>query len=230
MEWALEGAVVEALRLHPVGTRRILNAVDATNYVPLGWGHPVHAFDLGRLRGGRIGVRAARAAERIQTLDGVDREVSTRDLLICDGEGPVAVAGVMGGQGTSVDATTEDVLVECAYFDPRAIMRTARRLGLHTDSSHRFERGVDPNAVPGVLARVAGLIAELCGGAVATPASDVCWTFERNDRLRLARSMRCSETPFRLTANDPRRHCELRRTRVVVRSSAHGTTGSSCGK
>jgi phenylalanyl-tRNA synthetase beta chain len=90
--------------------------------------------------------------------------VGADDLLICDAEGPVAVAGVMGGEFSGVRPETQRVLVECAYFDPRGVRRTARRLGMHTDSSHRFERGVDPRAVPGVLARVAGLLAELAGG------------------------------------------------------------------
>ena len=106
------------------------------------------------------------------TLDGVERTFTTDDLLICDGDGPVAVAGVMGGLDTEIRDETQDVLIECAYFDPRSIRRTSRRLGLHTDSSHRFERGVDPEAVPRVLASAASLIAELGGGAAATTAID----------------------------------------------------------
>jgi len=106
------------------------------------------------------------------TLDGVERTFSADDLLICDGEGPVAVAGVMGGLESEIRDDTKDVLIECAYFDPRSVRRTSRRLGLHTDSSHRFERGVDPDAVPRVLASAASLIAELGGGAAAGTAID----------------------------------------------------------
>jgi phenylalanyl-tRNA synthetase beta chain len=112
-------------------------------------------------------VRRAKEGEKMNTLDGVERVFTHDDLLICDGEGPVAVAGVMGGENSEIASDTRDVLVECAYFDPRSVRRTGRRLGLHTDASHRFERGVDPNAVPRVLARTTQLIADLSGGEVA---------------------------------------------------------------
>jgi phenylalanyl-tRNA synthetase beta chain len=151
-------------RLHVLGLRAISNVVDITNLVLLEYGYPTHAFDLDLLRGPRIEVRRAKPEERIKTLDGIVRELSTEDLLICDAGGPVAVAGVMGGEHSGIRDETSRVLVECAYFDPRSVRRTSRRLGLHTDSSHRFERGVDPRAVPGVLVRVASLLAELAGG------------------------------------------------------------------
>jgi phenylalanyl-tRNA synthetase beta chain len=151
-------------RLHVLGLRAISNVVDITNYVLLEYGYPTHAFDLELVRGKKIAVRKARAEERMKTLDGELRELSPDDLLICDAEGPVAVAGVMGGEHSGIRDNTRRVLVECAYFDPRSVRRTSRRLGLHTDSSHRFERGVDPRAVPGVLARVSSLLAELSGG------------------------------------------------------------------
>ncbi len=151
-------------RLHVLGVRAISNVVDITNLVLLEYGYPTHAFDLGLLRGGRIDVRGGRAGETITALDGVVRSVGEDDLLICDAEGAVAVAGVMGGEHSGVSADTQRVLVECAYFDPRSVRRTSRRLGLHTDSSHRFERGVDPRAVPDVLARVVSLLAEIAQG------------------------------------------------------------------
>ncbi len=151
-------------RLHVLGLRAINNVVDITNLVLLEYGYPTHAFDLGLLRQECIEVRVARPRETITTLDGVVRELSDDDLLICDGEGPVAVAGVMGGEHSGVQSETQRVLVECAYFEPRGIRRSARRLGLHTDSSHRFERGMDPRAVPAVLGRVVSLIAELAEG------------------------------------------------------------------
>ena len=154
-------------RLHVLGLRAINNIVDITNLVLLEYGYPTHAFDFAHVRGERVEVRTARPGERIRTLDGVDRELTVEDLLICDAERPLAVAGVMGGEESGVEASTRRVLIECAYFDPRAVRRTSRRLGLHTDASHRFERGVDPRAVPGVLARVAALVCELAGGTTA---------------------------------------------------------------
>jgi phenylalanyl-tRNA synthetase beta chain len=159
-------------RLHTLGLRALSNVVDATNLILLEWGHPIHGFDLHELRGSKVVVRLADEGEKMATLDGVERTFTADDLLICDGEGPVAVAGVMGGLDSEIRDETKDVLIECAYFDPRSVRRTSRRLGLHTDSSHRFERGVDPEAVPRVLASAASLIAELGGGAAATTAID----------------------------------------------------------
>jgi len=160
-------------RLHCLGLRPISNLVDATNLVMLEWGHPIHAFDVSRLRGGAtIVVRTAKAGESMQTLDGVARTFEADDLLICDSEGPVAVAGVMGGEHSGIDSNTTDVLIECAYFDPRSVRRTSRRQGMHTDASHRFERGVDPNAVRDVLASAAAFIASLSGGRVDGDAID----------------------------------------------------------
>jgi phenylalanyl-tRNA synthetase beta chain len=160
-------------RLHVLGLRAISNAVDITNLVLLEYGYPTHAFDLELLRGPRIEVRRAKAEEKIKTLDGIVRELSPEDLLICDAGGPVAIAGVMGGEHSGIRNETTRVLVECAYFDPRSVRRTSRRLGLHTDSSHRFERGVDPRAVPGVLARVASLLAELAGGVPCQHGAEI---------------------------------------------------------
>jgi phenylalanyl-tRNA synthetase beta chain len=160
-------------RLHVLGHRSISALVDATNLVMLESGHPIHGFDLERLRGGRIEVRLARAGETMKTLDDVERTFTSDDLLICDGEGPVAVAGVMGGLESELNAHTKHVAIECAYFDPRSVRRTSRRLGLHTDASHRFERGVDPSDVPWVLARAAALMAELGGGVAVREAIDV---------------------------------------------------------
>jgi phenylalanyl-tRNA synthetase beta chain len=159
-------------RLRSLGLRSISNLVDATNLVMLEEGHPIHGFDLARLRKRAVVVRRARKGEVMATLDGVERRFFPGDLLICDGKGPVAVAGVMGGAESELADTTRNVLIECAYFDPRSVRRTSRRLGLHTDASHRFERGVDPNAVPRVLARAAALLAELGGGTVAPTAID----------------------------------------------------------
>ena len=159
--------------LHRLGVRPIDAVVDATNLVLLEEGHPVHAFDLDRLHGHAIVVRLARAGEKLRTLDGVERVLDPDDLLICDAAGPVALAGVMGGENSEVHAETRRVLIECAVFEPRSVRRTARRHGLHTEASHRFERGVDPLAVPRVLARTAARMAELAGGRVAARWLDV---------------------------------------------------------
>ncbi len=160
-------------RLHVLGVRSIDSVVDATNLVLYELGHPIHAFDLARLRGPEIVVRQAREGERMHTLDGQERTLSADDLLICDGGGPVAIAGVMGGQDSEIRGDTTSVLIEVAYFDPRSVRRTSRRLGLHTDSSHRFERGVDPNGVEWAMRRATSLIASLAGGAAAPVARDV---------------------------------------------------------
>ena len=177
-------------RLHNLGVRALSNVVDATNLILLEWGHPIHGFDLGRLGGSKVVVRRAADGEKMATLDAVERSFIADDLLICDGNGPVAIAGVMGGLDTEIRDDTQNVLIECAYFDPRSIRRTSRRLGLHTDSSHRFERGVDPEAVPQVLASAASLIAELGGGVAATTAIDrVAKPYEPNSiRFRPARA------------------------------------------
>ena len=160
-------------RLHTLGLRSVNNVVDATNLVLLEWGHPTHAFDLHSIRRGSIVVRTAKDGETMATLDGVARTFCADDLLICDGDGPVAVAGVMGGANSEISAQTNDVAIECAYFDARSVRRTARRLGVHTDASHRFERGVDPDAVRPVLQRVAALIADLGQGVAVVEALDV---------------------------------------------------------
>lgn len=184
-------------RLHNLGLRALSNVVDATNWILLEWGHPIHGFDLHRLRGSKIVVRLAEEGETMPTLDGVERTFTSDDLLICDGEGPVAVAGVMGGLESEIRDDTRDVLIECAYFDPRSIRRTSRRLGLHTDSSHRFERGVDPEAIPRVLASAASLIAELGGGAVASTVIDriAAPYVPRSIRLRPERAAQLLGTP-----------------------------------
>ena len=184
-------------RLHNLGLRALSNVVDATNLILLEWGHPIHGFDLARLGGSKVVVRRAADGEKMATLDAVERTFTSDDLLICDGDGPVAVAGVMGGLDTEIRDETKDVLIECAYFDPRSIRRTSRRLGLHTDSSHRFERGVDPEAVPRVLASAASLIAELGGGVAATTAIDrVATAYEpKSIRFRPARAAQLLGTP-----------------------------------
>jgi phenylalanyl-tRNA synthetase beta chain len=153
-----------AYRLESLGVRSISNVVDVTNIVMLKWGHPIHGFDFSLVRGGKIVVRRARDGEELETLDGAKRKLVEDDLVIADASGPVALAGVMGGQGSELRSETRDVLVECAYFTSRGIRRAARRHGMHTESSHRFERGVDPLDIARVLRDTARLLVELAGG------------------------------------------------------------------
>ncbi len=151
-------------RLEHAGVRPISNLVDVTNYVMLELGHPLHAFDLARLAGGRIVVRRAIGGERIRTLDGVERALDSDILVIADAERPVAVAGVMGGEGSEIGPATTDVLLESASFQKASIRATARRLGLNTESSHRFARGVDVEGVERASRRAAALMLALAGG------------------------------------------------------------------
>lgn len=151
-------------RLQALGVRSISNVVDVTNLVMLAWGHPMHAFDLDRVRGSKIVVRRAKEGEKLTTLDGVERALVADDLLICDGEGPVALAGIMGGASSEIQPGTKRVLFEVAWFDPRGVRRTARRHGMHTESSHRFERGVDPGDVAQVLEDAVAMTLSLAGG------------------------------------------------------------------
>jgi phenylalanyl-tRNA synthetase beta chain len=155
-----------ATRLRAVGLRPINNVVDATNYVLHELGQPLHAFDLAKLAGPAIRVRRAAPGETFVTLDGVERALEPGDLMIADGERSVAIAGVMGGLNSEVGDDTTDVLLECALFDSRSVRKTSRRLGLSTDASYRFERGVDPEGLPRALSRVAGLVVAVAGGEV----------------------------------------------------------------
>lgn len=150
-------------RLESVGLRPINNVVDITNYVLMEMGQPLHAFDLAKLDGG-IDVRLAKAGETFLALDGETYPLEETDLVIADAAKAVAIGGVMGGEDTGVTETTTDVLLEAAYFTPSAIRRTARRLNLHSDSSYRFERGVDPAQVIGASDLAVRLILEIAGG------------------------------------------------------------------
>ena len=156
-------------RLSALGVRSISTAVDVTNLVMLEYGHPLHAFDLDKVRGGTIVVRLAKPGEKLETLDGEERTLSEDDLVIADGEGPVALAGVMGGASSEISATTTRILLECAAFDPRSVRRTARRHGLHSESSHRFERGIDHGDTRDCVVHAASMTARLCGGKALKP-------------------------------------------------------------
>ena len=164
MKWRLEGA----------GVRAINSVVDVTNYVMLERGQPLHAFDLPSLHGPEIVVRRARDINSITTLDGKERALVSDDLLICDRDRAVAVAGVMGGSNSEVHDQTTVTLLESAYFIPETVRRTARRLGLRSEASYRFERGVDPQGTLLALDCAAALLAQISGGKVSRGALDVC--------------------------------------------------------
>src|SRR5215510_241968 len=161
-------------RLEAVGIRALNNLVDVTNYVMIERGQPLHAFDLPSLAGAEIVVRRARDRATIRTLDGQARALVPDDLLICDRDRAVAIAGVMGGENSEVREQTTAVLLESAYFIPETVRRTARRLGLRSEASYRFERGVDPQGTVLALNRAAALITQLAGGQVSHGVIDVC--------------------------------------------------------
>jgi len=160
-------------RLTKVGVRPISNVVDVTNLVMMELGQPLHAFDYARVKDGHIIVRRARAGEKMKTLDGQERTLDEMMLVIADPSGAIALAGVMGGENTEVGPVTKTILIESARFDPACIRRTSRRLGLPSESSYRFERGVDPELQARAAARAAQLMAELGGGRVMPGAVDV---------------------------------------------------------
>jgi phenylalanyl-tRNA synthetase beta chain len=161
-----------AKRLMLVDQRPINNAADVTNYTLWEMGHPTHVFDLDLLAGGKILVRRATSGETLKTLDGVERKLTPEDLVIADAEKPVALAGVMGGFDTMITDKTRNILIEAAWFDPATVRKSSRRHGLHTDASHRFERGADFEATTKACDRVAGLILESAGGKLAGGAID----------------------------------------------------------
>ncbi|MBQ7608758.1 MAG: phenylalanine--tRNA ligase subunit beta [Desulfovibrionaceae bacterium] len=153
-------------RLRAVGIRAISNIVDVTNYILMECGQPLHAFDLDALSSQAICVRRARRDESIVTLDGQERLLTERDLCICDERGPVALAGVMGGLSSEITEKTERVFVESAVFNPAIIRKTSRRLGLSSESSYRFERGIDSARTAWSLDRACAMLSELSGGTV----------------------------------------------------------------
>ena len=162
-----------ARRLQAIGQRPINNVADITNFVLHEMGQPLHAFDLATLKESRIVVRRAHAGEKMKTLDGVLRELDEQMLVIADGSRAVAVAGVMGGEETEISDATVDVLIESAYFDPQSVRRTSKALGLQTEASYRFERGVDYDGVRHAQDRCVALICEIAGGTATVDAIDV---------------------------------------------------------
>ena len=160
-------------RLEAIGVGTINNIVDITNYVLMEYGHPLHAFDYHRLTENRIVVRRAKPGEMLKTIDAEARELTADMLVIADAENSVALAGVMGGFDSEITAETVDVLLESAYFHPPSIRKTSKALGMHTEASHRFERGADPEGVIPAINRAAQLIAEIAGGEICSGIVDV---------------------------------------------------------
>ncbi|WDP91443.1 MAG: phenylalanine--tRNA ligase subunit beta [Desulfobacter sp.] len=159
-------------RLESVGLTPINNVVDITNYVMMETGQPLHAFDFDNLAQGRIVVKTAGSGIEFTTLDSKLHKLEPEMLMICDGEKPVAIAGVMGGENSEISDTTTRVLVESAYFNPVSVRRTAKRTGIGTDASHRFERGVDPEGTLFAMKRAVALMAELCDAEIAEGTID----------------------------------------------------------
>jgi phenylalanyl-tRNA synthetase beta chain len=160
-------------RLRSIGLRPINNVVDATNFILHEIGQPLHAFDYHKLDNQKIEVKSFPEEREFETLDGVKRKVPAGTLFICDGSQPVAIAGVMGGVNSEVTENTNTILIESAYFDPSTIRKASKNLALQTDSSYRFERGIDPNLARNACERAAALIAELSGGSIVDGCTDV---------------------------------------------------------
>ena len=160
-------------RLKVIGLRPINNVVDVTNYVLHGLGQPLHSFDAGKIRDGKVIVRSAADGDKFVTLDGVERTLTSHDLMICNAEEPMCIAGVFGGLDSGVTEHTTDVFLESATFHPSWIRKSARRFGLNTDASFRYERGLDPNVTLYILKYAALLIKELAGGKIVGAIQDI---------------------------------------------------------
>ena len=190
-----------ARRLELLGHRPISNAVDATNYVLWEMGKPTHVFDMDLLAGGKLIIRKAKNGEKLKTLDGVERTLTSEDLVVADGKKPVGLAGVMGGFDTMITEKTRNILIESAWWDPVTVRKTARRHGIHTDASHRFERGADFESTVLSCDLVAGLILESGGGELVGGVIDVI--SRRLDQAPVV--LRISEVQRMLGGNLPTR-------------------------
>ena len=172
-------------KLTTIGLRPINNIVDITNYIMMAYGQPLHCFDADMVKGHKIVVKTMPDGTPFQTLDGVEHKLSDRDLAICNAEEPMCIAGVFGGKGSGTYETTKNVVLESAYFHPTWIRKSARRHGLSTDASFRFERGIDPNGTIYALQQAAILCQELAGGKVSMDIVDVYPKPIRNARVEL---------------------------------------------
>lgn len=161
-------------KLRVIGLRPINNVVDITNYIVHAFGQPLHCFDAAKIKGGEVIVKTMPEGTPFVTLDGVERKLNERDLMICDKEEAMCIAGVFGGLDSGSTETTTDVFIESAYFHPTWVRKTARRHGLNTDASFRFERGIDPNITIYCLKLAALLVKELAGGTISSEVKDIC--------------------------------------------------------
>jgi phenylalanyl-tRNA synthetase beta chain len=173
-------------RLKAIGLTPINNVVDATNYVLHELGQPLHAFDAVKISGNKIIVKTLKVGTKFITLDGVERELHEEDLMICDGKKPLCIAGVFGGIDSGVSESTTSIFLESAYFNPISIRKSAKRHGLNTDSSFRFERGIDPNITEYALKRAALLIQDLAGGEITSDVIDIYPKKIENFQVRLS--------------------------------------------
>ena len=161
-------------RLHAIGQKPINNVVDVTNYILHGLGQPLHAFDANEIKGNKIVVKTLPAGTKFTTLDGVERELSDEDIMICDGnDNPLCIAGVFGGLTSGVTAETTSIFLESAYFNPVSIRKSAKRHGLNTDASFRFERGIDPENIEYALKLASILIKNVAGGKIVSDLIDI---------------------------------------------------------
>ena len=211
-------------RLEQVGVRPISNLVDLTNYVMMEMGQPTHAFDLGRIPEGRLNVRWARAGERLTTLDGVERILDEKTGVVAGPERPLALAGIMGGASSEVSEDTKVVALEAAYWDAAATRRTAKALGMHTEASHRFERGADPEAPATATARLARLVEKIGAGRARPGLIEAL----RRPRPRRSVSLRLARVDAMLGTAVPheRTHSILTGLGFGVSSAPDGTLGT----
>ena len=209
--------IVERLKL--LDQRPISNVADATNYAMWAYGHPTHAFDLDLLEGNNIIVRHAHDGEVIKPLDGVERNLSSEDLVIADAKKAVGIAGVMGGFDTMITSKTKNVLIEAAWFEPSAIRRTSRRLGMHTDASHRFERGADWGFAAAANDHVAKVILDSAGGTLGPLIDQIARKVERPTL-----SLRRPEVTRILGRNSEGREIESGEIERILRHLGFGVT------
>ena len=173
--------------LESVGIRSISNVVDASNYVLMEFGHPIHTFDMDKLSGNKIIVRSSTKGEKVITLDGIEQKLPIDTVLVCDDEKPVGIGGIMGLQNSEVSDNTTNLLIECAYFDPGKIRKSSKQLGSYTEASKRFERGCDPNDIQFVLDRVCSLIVEIAGGELLNGIIDAYPSMIEKVKIQLRR-------------------------------------------
>jgi phenylalanyl-tRNA synthetase beta chain len=173
-------------KLLAVGLRPINNVVDITNFVQFEYGHPLHAFDLDKVEGGKVVVKNVPAGTLFTTLDGIERKLNADDLMICSATKPMCIAGVFGGMDSGVTEKTTAIFLESAYFNPVSVRKTARAHGLHTDASFRFERGTDRNITTIAVERAAQLLTEICGGKVASEMYDIYPEEIKNEQVKVS--------------------------------------------